>query len=40
MAKALKEAGELLELVIDHNMDMVLVKAIPMLEAKSTKNWT
>ena len=40
MAKALKEAGELLELVTDHNIDMVLPKDILTLEAKLTKNWT
>ena len=39
-AKALEEPGELLELVTDHNMEMVLLKDILTLEAKSTKNWT
>jgi len=39
-AKVLEEAGELLGLVTDHNMDMALPKDIPMLEVKSMKNWT
>jgi len=40
MAKALNKAGELLSMVVDHNMDMALPKDILMLKAKSTKNWT
>ena len=38
-ARALLEAEALLEVVADHNMVMVLLKDIPTLEAKPTKNW-
>jgi ribonuclease HI len=39
-AKALEEAGRLLELLADFDMQMVLPKGIPTLQANGTGNWT
>jgi len=37
---ALREADKLIRMAADNNMEMVLPKGIPTLEAMATKNWT
>ena len=39
-AAALADLNRLLEIVVDHNMEMTLPKGLPTLEVMSMKNWT
>ena len=40
MAVALREADKLIRMAADYDMEIILPKGIPMLEAMATKNWT